>query len=156
MQDHESFASGVMSFPAPLKRQQDNAAVYGTIVPLYPPSINVGLNTCAVWLIRLHSCATLTAVRGLSPVIILHARCADRRDWIAGAVPGFNLFSKIIRPRNLRPVSACSLCHRGESMFYSWERPENSPLHPLRFQPRQPFDALPRNCNHTIPALRVV
>ena len=79
------------------------------------PWINVGMNTCAVWLRRLHSCATLTAVRGLSPVIILHARCADRRAWIAGAVPGFSLFSKMTKPRNRRPDSACSLYHRCDS-----------------------------------------
>ena len=108
-----------MAFPAPLQRQKDNVTVYETTVPPDSPSINIGLNTCADWLIRLHSCATLTAVKGLSPVIILHARWADRKAWIAGAVPGFSLFSKIIKPRNRRPDSACSLHRYGKSMLNS-------------------------------------
>ena len=52
-------------------------------------------------------------------MIILHARWADRKAWIAGAVPGFSLFSKIIKPRNRRPDSACSLHNHGKSMLNS-------------------------------------
>ncbi len=36
MQYHESFASGVRAFPAPLESQQDNATVYGDNRPSLP------------------------------------------------------------------------------------------------------------------------
>jgi hypothetical protein len=73
------------------------------------PCTNTGANTYAAWLMSPHSRATLTAVSGLSPVIIRHGRCAARSASIAGAVPGFSLFSKMISPRKRRPDSACSL-----------------------------------------------
>ncbi len=73
--------------------------------------MNIGEKTCAAGLISPHSRATLTAVSALSPVIILHAKCAARSVWIAGVVPGFSLFSKMISPRNCRFDSACSLRH---------------------------------------------
>ena len=73
------------------------------------PLMNTGEKTWAAGLMSPHSRATLTAVSGLSPVIILHAKWAARRVWIAGVVPGFSLFSKITRPRKVSPDSACSL-----------------------------------------------
>ena len=73
------------------------------------PRINTGAKTCAASLMRPHSLATLTAVSGLSPVIIRQARWADRSEMIAGVVPGLSLFSKMTSPRKRRPLSACSL-----------------------------------------------
>ena len=73
------------------------------------PLINSGVKTCAASLMRPHSLATLTAVSGLSPVIIRQARWADLNERIAGVVPGLSLFSKMTNPKKRRPLSACSL-----------------------------------------------
>lgn len=78
--------------------------------------MKTGENICAAGLTRLHSRATLTAVRGLSPVIIRQAKWACRRAWMAGVVPGFSLFSKMINPRNRKPDSACSLKNKSAQM----------------------------------------
>lgn len=45
----------------------------------------------------------------LSPAIILHARCAARRAWITGVVPGLSLFSKLTKTKQCRFDSARSL-----------------------------------------------
>jgi hypothetical protein len=64
---------------------------------------------CAASLMSPHSLATLTAVSGLSPVIIRQGRWAALSERIAGVVPGLSLFSKMTSPRKRRPLSACSL-----------------------------------------------
>ena len=86
---------------------QDHSSVDNVVEDF--PLLKVGAKTCAVCATSPHSLATLTAVRGLSPVIIRHARCAARSDWIAGPVPALSLFSKMMRPRKRRFDSACSL-----------------------------------------------
>lgn len=58
---------------------------------------------------RPHSLATLMAVRMLSPVHITVRIPASLNSVITGVVVSFNLFSKTMKPRKLRPDSACSL-----------------------------------------------
>ena len=119
------------------------------------PRMNTGAKTWAAGLIRLHSLATLTAVRGLSPVIIVHAKCAVLRVWMAGVVPGFNLFSKMISPRKRRLDSACSLMMM-MSIIYRIMGSGDQPFHFLSFEPRQVLHTLARNGDDAISSPGVV
>lgn len=101
---HSIFDEDKEALPTGTSSERINSPMY-----IHIPLLKDGAKTCAAWLIKKHSRATLTAVNGLSPVIILHATWAVRSCWMAGAVPGFNLFSKMIRPRKRNPDSACSL-----------------------------------------------
>ena len=82
MLDHSSFDSGDDALPAAPRdtcqhgRTRRLGSEEGRAMHL--PITNVGANTCAAGLMSPHSRATLTAVSGLSPVIIRHAKCAAR------------------------------------------------------------------------------
>ena len=109
---------------------------------------------CADWLTIPHSRPTLIAVRGLSPVHIRQARCAARSVWIAGAVPGLILFSKMMRPRKRRPDSTCSLSIKGEKRWVSGKA--TAPFESLRLQPSKAVDTLARQSDDTVTAFRVI
>ena len=80
-----------------------------------------------------HSRATLTAVRGLSPVTILQPMLALRSVATAGREPGFSLFSNTMRPRNESPLSAFS---RGKRCASTQLRPGSDlPAHAMTRKP---------------------
>lgn len=65
-----------------------------------------GTKQCALRSIRLHSLATLIAVKILSPVHMTLRIPASLSSWITPAVLCLSLFSKIKKPTNSRSDSA--------------------------------------------------
>src|SRR4051812_23388194 len=74
---------------------------------------------------------------------------------MTGAVPGLSLFSKTIRPRNLRADSACSLITPSVLVNKS-KVTSHMPFHLLSFAPCQALDALPCYGNDPVSPLRIV
>lgn len=74
---------------------------------------------------------------------------------MAGVVPGFNLFSKMISPRKRRPDSACSLM-MVMSTIHRIMKSDDQPFHFLSFEPRQTLHALTRNGDDAISSPGVV
>lgn len=72
------------------------------------PSTKRGTKQCACFSNRPHSLATLIAVKMLSPVTITALMLESSSSFNTGAVLGFSLFSKIMKPTKRRPLSTSS------------------------------------------------